>query len=192
MNVNEIPNELMDKIRLGFDSNKDVMLLRTAQQEAQRVGNFQKAMHIAQQLEGLWVICLDNYKRKMEEDGKRFNLTASDIPDKDKDELFNRVMVLFMCCDIIESATLDMNDILKRTKKDASIVAFDDLRQTLSLAKEKLKLLQQTGDYMQDAVWGDTCDNMYDMIKSKAASIIRKRRGSKNWGKNTERFNVKK
>lgn len=188
MTVNDLSKELLDKIRMSFDTNKDVMLLRTAQQEAQRVGNFQKAMHIAQQLEGLWVICLDNYKRKMEEDGKRFNLTASDIPDKDKDELFNRVMVLFMCCDIIESATLDMNDILKRTKKDASIVAFDDLRQTLSLAKEKLKYLQETGDYMKDLVWAEKCDNMYLLMRNKAKSIINKRRNDPNWGKNMEKF----
>lgn len=189
MNVNEIPSDLLDKIRLGFDTNRDVMLLRTAQQEAQRVGNFQKALNIAKQIEGLWTICLDNYMRKMEAQGKQISLKASDLPEKDKDELFNRVMVLFMCCDIIESATLDMNDILRRTEKGASITTFEDLRQILSLAKEKLKYLQETGDYMKDLVWADNCDNMYDMMKSKAASIIRKRRESKNWGKNTEKFN---
>jgi hypothetical protein len=93
-----------------------------------------------------------------------------------------------MCCDIIESATIDMNDILRRTEKDASITTFEDLRQILSLAKEKLKYLQETGDYMKDLVWADNCDNMYDMMKSKAASIIRKRHESKSWGKNTEKF----
>ena len=188
MNVDEIPKDLLDKIRFGFDTNKDVMLLRTAQQNAQMQGNFQKALNIAKQLEELWVICLDNYMRKMESEGKQISLKASDLPEKDKDELFNRIMVLFMCCDIIESATIDMNDILRRTKKDASITTFEDLRQVLSLAKEKLKYLQDTGDYMKDLVWGYTCDNMYDMIKSKAASIIRKRRESKDWGKNTEKF----
>ena len=189
MNVNEIPKELMEKIRFSFDTNKDVMLLRTAQQEAQRVGNFRKALNIAQQIDELWTICLDNYMRKIEAQGKQISLKASNLPEKDKDELLNRVMVLFMCCDIIESATIDMNDILRRTEKDASITTFEDLRQTLSLAKEKLKYLQDTGDYMQDLVWADSCDNMYDMMKSKAASIIRKRRDSKNWGKNTEKFN---
>lgn len=188
MNVNEIPKELMDKIRLGFDTNKDVMLLRTAQQEAERVGNFQKALNIAQQIDNLWTICLDNYMRKMEAQGKQISLKASDLPEKDKDELFNRVMVLFMCCDIIETASIDMNDILRRTEKDASITTFEDLRQILSLAKEKLKYLQDTGDYMKDLVWADNCDNMYEMMISKATSIIRKRRESKNWGKNTEKF----
>lgn len=188
MTVNDLSKELLDKIRMSFDTNKDVMLLRTAQQNAQREGNFQKAMYVAQQIEGLWTICLDNYLRKMEAEGKQISLKASDLPEKDKDELFNRVMVLFMCCDIIESATIDMNDILRRTEKDASITTFEDLRQILSLAKEKLKYLQETGDYMKDLVWADNCDNMYDMMRSKAASIIRKRRESKDWGKNTEKF----
>lgn len=188
MNVNDIPKDLLDKIRMSFDTNKDVMLLRTAQQNAQREGNFQKALHIAQQIDELWTICLDNYMRKMEAEGKQISLKASDLPEKDKDELLNHVMVLFMCCDIIESASNDMNDILKRTHKDTSITTFEDLRQTLSLAQEKLKYLQDKGDYMKDLVWADNCDNMYDMMKSKAASIIRKRRESKNWGKNMEKF----
>ena len=188
MNVNEIPKDLLDKIRLGFDTNRDVVLLRTAQQEAERVGNFQKALYIAQQIDNLWTICLDNYMRKTEEQGKQISLKASGLPEKDRDELFGLVMVLFMCCDIIESATLDMNDLLRRTDKVASITTFEDLRQVLSLAKEKLKYLQETGDYMKDLVWADGCDNMYDMMRSKAASIIRKRRESKNWGENTKKF----
>ena len=44
MNVNEIPKDLLDRIRMSFDTNRDVMLLRTAQQEAQMVGNFQKSI----------------------------------------------------------------------------------------------------------------------------------------------------
>ena len=64
MNVNDIPQELYNEIRLSFDSNKDVMLLRTAQQEAQRRGDFTKALQIAQDVDNLWTICLNNYMQK--------------------------------------------------------------------------------------------------------------------------------
>ena len=93
-------------------------------------------------------------------------------------------MVLFMCSDIIESATLDLNDVLHRTHPDTNITTFTDLQQTLDLAKQKLKYLQDTGDYMDDLVWADKCDNMYELMQSKARSIIRKRKDSKDWGKN--------
>ena len=189
MKVSDIPKNLLDKIRFGFDANKDVVLLRTAQQEAQRVGNYQKALYIAQQVDNLWTICLNNYMKKIENEGRQISLSAAGLPEKDREEILNRVMVLFICCDIIESATVDMNDALRRTDKTASITTFDDLRQTLSLAKEKLKYLQDKGDYMKDLVWADNCDNMYEMMINKAASIIRKRRESKDWGKNMEKFN---
>lgn len=191
MNVNEIPKELYSKIQLMFESNKDVRLLRTAQQQAQRVGDFKKALNIAEQIDMLWTICLNSYIEKAESEVKTIDTESSDIPQEDKDEMSEKLMVLFMCCDIIESATIDMNDILHRTKPDISITSFADLQQALSLAKDKLKYLQDKGDYMKDLVWAEKCDNMYELMKSKARSIIRKRKSSKNWGENKKKLENK-
>lgn len=188
MNVSEIPKELYNEIRFSFDSNKDVRLLRTAQQEAQRRGDFTKALQIAQDIDNLWTICLDNYMQKAENEVKVIDTDSSDLPRKDKDEMMEKLMVLFMCCDMIESAIIDVNDILHRTKPDINITTFSDIHQVLKLAKQKLKYLQETGDYMKDLVWADNCDNMYEMCQSKAKSIIRKRKESKNWGDNTKKF----
>lgn len=176
-------------IQDSFETNKDVRLLRTAQQDAQRKGDYGKALSIAKDIQNLWTICLDSYIKKAENEANTFDTDSSDIPRKDKDEMIERLMVLFMCCDIIESATVDVNDILHRTHRDTNIVTFVDLQQTLKLAKEKLKYLQETGDYMKDLVWADKCDNMYDLMLSKAKSIIRKRKESKNWGENMRKLN---
>ena len=125
---------------------------------------------------------------KAEKEVRVIDTETADIPRKDKDEMMEKLMVLFMCCDIIESSTIDLNDVLHRTNPNTDITTFSDLQQTLNLAKEKLKYLQETGDYMKDLVWADTCDNMYDMMCSKAKSIIRKRKESKNWGENMEKL----
>lgn len=188
MNVNEIPKELYDKIRMRFESDKNVRLLRTAQQNAQRTGDFKKALKVAQDIDRLWTICLDDYMAETERQVSNFSIDSKDLPIDDRGEMMEKIMVLFMCCDIIESSTIDLNDILHRTHPDVNITTFEDLRQTLSLAQEKLKYLKDTGDYMQDLVWADNCDNMYELMQSKAKSIIRKRKESKNWGKNTEKL----
>ena len=188
LKVNNIPSELINKSRLRFEANKDVRILRTAQQDAERRGDYGKALRIAQDLESLWTICLDNYIKKAEQEVHVIDTGTAELPLKDKDEMMEKMMVLFICCDIIESATIDLNDILHRTKPDVSITAFADLQQTLDLAKAKLKYLQETGDYMQDLVWADSCDNMYGMMLSKAKAIVRKRKESKNWGDNMKKF----
>ena len=191
MNVNEIPRELYEKIQVRFEADKNVRLLRTAQQNAQRTGDFQKALRIAQDIDNLWTICLDNYMAQAEREVSKVSIDSNDLPREDKDEMMEKLMVLFMCCDIIESATLDVNDILHRTRPDTDITSFDDLRQALGMAKDKLKYLQETGDYMKDLVWAEKCDNMYELMQSKAKSIIRKRKESKNWGENMKRIEKK-
>lgn len=191
MNVNDIPRELYSEIQLRFESDKNVRLLRTAQQEAQRTGDFRKALKIAQDIDNLWTICLDDYLQQAEKEVGTIDTESSDIPRKDKDEMMEKIMVLFMCCDIIESSTIDLNDILHRSHPDVDITTFNDLKQALTMAREKLKYLQETGDYMKDLVWAEKCDNMYDLMQSKAKSIIRKRKESKNWGENMKKLEKK-
>ena len=182
---------MYEKIQVRFEADKNVRLLRTAQQNAQRTGDFQKALRIAQDIDNLWTICLDNYMAQAEREVSKVSIDSNDLPREDKDEMMEKLMVLFMCCDIIESATLDVNDILHRTRPDTDITSFDDLRQALGMAKDKLKYLQETGDYMKDLVWAEKCDNMYELMQSKAKSIIRKRKESKNWGENMKRIEKK-
>ena len=188
MNVQDIPQELYSKIQQSFDSNRDVMLLRTAQQNAQRSGDFGKALKIAKDIEALWVICLDNYMKKAERESDVFDTETADIPVKDKDDMLQSVMVMFMACDIIESAAIDMNDVLHKTNPNTNFTLFDDIKQALGLAQEKLKYFNKNGEYMKDLAWADACDNMYLLMRNKAKSIINKRRNDPNWGKNMERF----
>jgi hypothetical protein len=67
---------------------------------------------------------------------------------------------------------------------------FNDIRQVMQMSKEKLKYLQENSGYMKDLVWGEKCDNMYEMMLSKAGAIMRKRKDDPDYGRNTEKFNV--
>jgi hypothetical protein len=66
---------------------------------------------------------------------------------------------------------------------------FNDIRQVMEMSEQKLSYLQKNSGYLKDLVWGEKCDNMYDMMLSKAGSIMRKRKNEDEWGKNAEKFN---
>ena len=174
--MSSIPSDMMNAIRQRFEANPDVRLLRTAVSEARRRGDFMKALKVSQEIENLWTICLDAYMSKAEKEVGMLDSECSDIPVEDKDEMMEKMLVVFMCCDIIESSVIDANDALHRTHKGTD------------LARQKLKYLQDNGDYMKDQVWADKCDDMYSMMCNKARSIMRKRRESTNWGENTKKI----
>lgn len=98
------------------------------------------------------------------------------------------LLVCFMCADIIKSSIQDMDSILYRHDKTLKMEMFNDIRQLMEMSEAKLQYLQKNSGYLRDLVWGEKCDNMYEVIKSKAASIMRKRKNDPNWGDNTKKF----
>ena len=189
LSVADIPSSIYAELRNRFENAPEVHMLRTEQQLAQRRGDYARALAIGKAIEDdLFPRVLDEYMKMSERDVQTLDSETDDIPKEDRDVLMEKLMVLFMVCDIMESAVLDMNDVLHRSKPDIDITTFDDIRSVGMLAKEKLRYLQEKGDYMEDLVWADRCDDMYEMISSKARSILRKRRESKTWGVNSKRL----
>ncbi|UKK52688.1 hypothetical protein [Prevotella sp. E2-28] len=178
----------MVSLHQRFESRNDIRLLRVAVNEARRTGNLAKALKVSQDIENLWLIFLGENMSKAEKEVGMLDKECASIPASDKDEMMEKLLVVFMCCDIIESAVIDANDALHKTHKDTDITSFDDLKQTLGLARQKLQYLQENGDYMKDQVWANKCDDMYQMMCSKSKSIMRKRKESSNWGENTKKI----
>lgn len=187
--ISNIPDELMSKLRERFEAEPRVRELRVHQQMLMRGGKYDVALALAQQIDVLFNRVVYEYLENARNEVEHVEVATLDMPIKDKEELMKRLLVCFMCADIIESSVIDMDDILHRYDKNTYMEMFNDIRQVMSMAKEKLRYLQQNSGYMKDLVWGEKCDNMYDMMVSKAGSIMRKMKEDPNYGKNMEKFN---
>ena len=66
----------------------------------------------------------------------------------------------------------------------------DDLKELSEMIQAKMKYWGENSQYLNDNEWGARVDDMYQMMKNKAKSIIRKRK-SDSWGKNFEKYNNK-
>ena len=190
--VNDIPQELMSKLRQSFDADVKVRELRVRQQMLLRSGNYREALEVAQGIDSLFNRVVFEYLEDAKEEVEQVEIAKTDMPLEDKEDLMRHLLVCFMCADIIKSSVLDMDSILHRYDKNMYMEMFNDIRQVMEMSEQKLSYLQKNSGYLKDLVWGEKCDNMYDMMLSKAGSIMRKRKNEEEWGKNAERFNEKK
>ena len=190
--VNDIPQELMSKLRQSFDADVKVRELRVRQQMLLRSGNYREALEVAQGIDLLFNRVVHEYLEDAKDEVEQVEVASLDMPLEDKEDLMRHLLVCFMCADIIKSSVLDMDSILHRYDKNMYMEMFNDIRQVMEMSEQKLSYLQKNSGYLKDLVWGEKCDNMYDMMLSKAGSIMRKRKNEEEWGKNTEKFNEKK
>ena len=188
MTVNDLPQELLSKIREQFYATPKVRQMEVTRQMFLRNGNLTAALAMAQDIETLYNKCVYEYMEQNKEQVEQEEIAKAEMSIDDKEELMRRLLVCFMCADIIESSVIDMDDILHRYDKNMYMEIFNDIRQVMHMSKEKLKYLQENSGYMKDLVWGDKCDDMYEMALSKAGAIMRKRKNDPNYGKNTEKF----
>lgn len=186
--VNDIPHELMSKIRESFESEPKVRELRVQQQMMMRTGKYQDALDVAKYIETLYNECVYNYIEESESQVEKIDVASINMPLSEKEDLMKHLLVCFMCADIIKSSVQDMDSILHRHDKNMYMEMFNDIKQVMEMSEQKLQYLQDNSDYLKDLVWSDKCDNMYDMMLSKAGAIMRKRKNDPNWGKNTEKF----
>ena len=186
MNINDIPQELLKQIRKQFDESPKVQMLRVQQGVAIRNGRYEESLRLGRMLDEVYSNVLYEYMKEAESQVEKIEIGKIDIPEASKDKIVSLVIVLFMCTDIIETAVMDIDDILRGCDKDLHFELFNDIRQISVMAKEKLKYLRENSGYMKDLVWADKCDDMYEMCRNKARSIVRKRKNDPLWGKNKE------
>jgi hypothetical protein len=187
--VNDIPQELMSKLRQSFDADVKVRELSVRQQMLLRSGNYREALEVAQGIDSLFNRVVFEYLEDAKEEVEQVEIAKTDMPLEDKEDLMRHLLVCFMCADIIKSSVLDMDSILHKYDKNMYMEMFNDIRQVMEMSEQKLSYLQKNSGYLKDLVWGEKCDNMYSLMCNKAKSIMNKRKNDPNWGKNTERFN---
>lgn len=173
MKHEEIPKELLEQIELAFNADPMVISLKNKKEKYIKSGLFREAMQIGQELESAFDKVVYQYMKLSQKEIEKVNLKQINMPVADKEKISSLAIAMFMACDIIESATLDANDILKKYGKDLSFEMFSEFRQLTKLAKTKLKFLNKESKIMQDFSWGDECDDLYDMAKEKATKILK-------------------
>ena len=174
INVKDIPQDLLDRIREQFNNDPRVQRMQVRQGMLQRNGRYAEALAMAKDLETLYNDIVFEYINEAERQSRKVSLESLGVSKDDAREMMTLCLVMFMCCDIIESANIDVNDIVKRYDKELSFDMFADIRQLKDMAKEKLRFLQANSGFMKGMVWADKCDNMYAMMLSKARAIQRK------------------
>lgn len=189
MTWEQVPLEEQQKLRVAFCNNPSIKKLDQLATKLQRNGDFIGALNLKKEIEAQWEHVkhthMKSYDNTVQETVK---LSELGLPDDKVRSLVENMLTIFMACDIIETAYLNANEILKKHDKNTSLDNFDDLTSLIDRVKSHLRFLQNETGYMNDLAWGDGCDKQYEMIKNKARSIMKKKDNITRWGQNLKKY----
>lgn len=176
IDIKDVPSEQLNRIREVFNESPAVQRLRVQQGLLIHSGKYVEAANIGKQLEALYQETVYKTLKEASDECERMDMYTLSLPDEVKERIIVLGIAIFMCCDMIESAVMDIDDILAKYEDDMHLEMFNDLIKLKELAKGKIEFLSKNSDYMKDFVWGDRCDDMYEMLRNKAAFLVRKQK----------------
>ena len=112
LSFSEIPQSIVDMARKRFEADPQIRFMRIQQNMCVREHNIHKAMDIGAEIENLFARVMQTYLEDSEDESEVLNLTEQQFPEKDRRELMEIVLTLFLATDIIDTATMDFNDVL--------------------------------------------------------------------------------
>lgn len=187
IDIKEVPQDVLDEIKERFESEPRVRQLRIRQQSLMRNMQYEESLELAKEIERLQDRVIYEYLEESKEQVERVEIAKMGMSDKDRESLMQMFLVCFMCADVIETAVMNIDDLLHKYDKDLCAEMFNDIRDVMKMSKKKLSFLKQNSGYMKDLIWAERCDDLYDMAKSKAGVIMRKANKNQNCGMNTKK-----
>ena len=163
----------LQHIREEFDKHPRVVALRQEQALLKRKGRYIEAIAVGRVIKELFDETVSNFIKETAEKVSKVDLAKVKLPIDVRKMVMTLIITIFMASDIIESSVLDFNELLhKHLGDDYDLTMFNSLKDSLKKAQEELSYLNANSPYMKRAAWGDKCDNMYEMMRHKAESII--------------------
>ncbi len=186
-----ISDETLKVIRDRFDNDPIVIKMRIEQDMALRARhNPAEAMRIGAKINNLFDSVVSEYCAKCEREAKemegKVNLNDTDMNEEQAKGITTVCIALFMLSDMAETGIMDATDRIKRISPDLDFGIFSDVRDAMMVLRDKLQVLTKSTNLRDDARWGDECDKMYEMMKNKAAKLMRMSEGP-GWGKDEKK-----
>lgn len=174
LQIEDVPKEMLEQIKTQFEAAPQVREQRVAQQLAQRHGNYLKALEIGMKLDTVYNKTVTEYLKMAKAQSRKIKIENLGLSKEDGIQVKKCIFSLFMTCDIIESAIIDIDEVLHKYDKDVSFEFFNDIKELTKHARTKLQYLQKESKVLNDIYWGDKCDDMYRLMLNKAGALLRK------------------
>jgi len=175
--INNASAEQLMKFHEQFYLGKEVKRLLEKRERFSRQRDYASLLMVNQEIERRRMAAYVQFVKDMEQSGYEVDIRSLGLSHDDMDKLFVHYITVFIACDLIESAVMDMNDVVRRHDKKLSVERFNDLLKLLRNVKKKLSTFDKDSGYLGPNIWAERCDDMYEMIQSKARKIYLKNKG---------------
>lgn len=175
LKIEDLPREVKNGIMKRVHEHPKYISLAETKAMYIRMGNYMLAMQVSKSMADIETECLEAYIRNYEDDVKKVSELTDCMSREDKEYITALGNSLVMLADVLETLTIETNELLKKYHPSYRVEMFDTLNNLATEAKSHVRKLDEyKSDVFYTNLYGDTVDKLTDMIINKGKSFTRK------------------
>lgn len=127
LTVNDLPADVVERMKKMINEDRQMLKLRERHASLLRSHRYMEAMKLKQMMDGIEMRVINQYLSEYEGMSESMDNFMREMSEEDREEINVLTNSIIMLCDMVETFTMDCNEILKKYHPDYRIEMFDKI-----------------------------------------------------------------
>lgn len=177
LTINDLPKEEVEKIRVAIREDEQIVAMIRNRNVLLGQYKLAEASAITYKIKQIEDKVLQNLIDDYQVESVRMDKLMLEMTNEDRDEINTLSNGIIMLCDMIETFSMDLNEILHKYHPDFHIEMYEKFKDIGKEAKDQMRFMAKNTNELYQVNFADYADDITKMVKNKAKSLVRKLRG---------------
>ena len=174
LTINDLPEDVVARMRSAIREDKQMVALRDKHSAYLRNRQYAKAVELKRKMNGIEERVIREYLENYEGETESMASLMVEMSMEDRYIINTCTNAIILICDMIETFTMDFNEVLKKYHPDYRLEMYDKIMQVGKEAKAHVKFMSECTDNIYQCSFADSADDVTELVRNKAQSLIRR------------------
>lgn len=174
LTINDIPAETAELFKQGIHKDPQMQALVKKKEEALHNRNYIEVTKLSQQIKEIETRVINSYLAKYKGQAERMDLLMTDMKPEDWENMNIYTNAVIFLCDMIETLTMESEQILRKYHPDYKIEMFDAIVRLGKEAHAQVKFMSDNTDSVYQINFANGADDITELLLNKTKAFIRK------------------
>lgn len=176
LTVNDLPSDVISEMKQAINKDKQMVALQMKKDHALHTRNYTEVTRLAKLIKNIEERVINSYLSSYQGQTERMDNLMTGMSVEDRELMNTYTNAIIFLCDMIETLSIESNQILKMYHPDYSIEMFRKLTILGEEAKEHVRFMSKNTDMIYQIAFANGADDIQELLLNKIKSFIKKLR----------------
>lgn len=179
LTINDLPEDVVEEMKKAIRAEAQMQVLQQKKLQALKAYNYVEVARLAKLIKEVEIRVINEYLSNYEGEAVRMDSLMLDMSEEDREKMNIYTNAIIFLSDMIETLTIESDQILKKYHPDYNLEMFNRLIQLGKEAKNHVKFMSENTDMVYQVSFADGADDIAELLMNKVKAFIRKLRNKK-------------